>query len=205
VATADLRGRRAGWPRRLPARAPSDPYVPILEHTVPQPTDSPPRRVPVAICPSPVDMRMNLDVAACFPRSSFPADVLLPSTGSSGASSPGGWDVRPTFQRKVACSFRLTPAPGRNPSPLAAYLRALTKHPVYPVRPPPQATVGDSAVAQPVTTPIPGRVRAPELIGDMAPHHMLCPTSLRGLIPQSRDAVPVNFIGWFGRLIATSE
>jgi hypothetical protein len=32
----------AGWPWRLPARAPSDPYVLALEHTVPQPTVSPP-------------------------------------------------------------------------------------------------------------------------------------------------------------------
>jgi hypothetical protein len=56
-----------------------------------------------------------------------------------------------------------------------------------------------------VTTPIAGRVRAPELIGHMAPHHMLCQPSLRGLIPKSRDAGPVNFIGWFGRLVATSE
>jgi len=34
------------WPWRLPARAPSDPYVLILEHTVPQPTDSPPPKGP---------------------------------------------------------------------------------------------------------------------------------------------------------------
>src|SRR5262245_32560836 len=32
---------RAGWPWRSPARAPSDPFVLTLEHTVPQPTDSP--------------------------------------------------------------------------------------------------------------------------------------------------------------------
>src|SRR6516164_1145568 len=34
------------WPWRLPARAPSDPYVLILEHTVPQPTDLPPPKGP---------------------------------------------------------------------------------------------------------------------------------------------------------------
>src|SRR6516165_1929616 len=38
--------RRAGWPWRLPARAPSDPYVLTFEHTVPQPADSPPPKGP---------------------------------------------------------------------------------------------------------------------------------------------------------------
>ena len=51
----------------MPARAPSDPYVLALEHTVPQPTDSRPRRVPLAIRPSPVDMRENLDVFSMCP------------------------------------------------------------------------------------------------------------------------------------------
>jgi hypothetical protein len=36
---------RAGWPWRLPARAPTDPYVLTLEHTVPQPTASPPPKM----------------------------------------------------------------------------------------------------------------------------------------------------------------
>ena len=57
----------AGWPWRLPTRAPTDPYVLILEHTVPQPTVRRSRRVPVAIRPSSVDMRENLDVFNMFP------------------------------------------------------------------------------------------------------------------------------------------
>ena len=51
----------------MPARAPTDPYVLILEHTVPQPTVRRSRRVPVAIRPSSVDMRENLDVFNMFP------------------------------------------------------------------------------------------------------------------------------------------
>ena len=51
----------------MPTRAPTDPYVLILEHTVPQPTARRSRRVPVAIRPSSVDMRENLDVFNMFP------------------------------------------------------------------------------------------------------------------------------------------
>jgi hypothetical protein len=40
---------------------------------------------------------------------------------------------------------------------------------------------GDSAVAQPTTTPFTGLVRAPEPIGDMPPRHIPRPTSLRAL------------------------
>jgi hypothetical protein len=42
---------RVGWPWRLPARAPSDTYVLILEHTIPQPTDSPPPKGPRSCSP----------------------------------------------------------------------------------------------------------------------------------------------------------
>ena len=52
----DRYARRAGWPWRLPARAPTDPYVLTLEHTVPQPTDSPPAKDPEAIRSSYGDM-----------------------------------------------------------------------------------------------------------------------------------------------------
>ncbi len=44
--------------------------------------------VPVAIRPSSVDMRENLDVFSIFPRPSLPVGASLPSPGSSGASSP---------------------------------------------------------------------------------------------------------------------
>jgi len=39
-------------------------------------------------------------------------------------------------------------------------------------RPVPQPAVGDSAVAQPTTTPFTGLVRAAEPIGDMPPRHI---------------------------------
>ena len=48
-------------------------------------------------------------------------------------------------------------------------------------RPAPQPAAGDSAVAQPTTTPFTGLVRAPEPIGDMPPRHIPRPTSLRAL------------------------
>jgi hypothetical protein len=43
---------RAGWPWRLPARAPTDPDVHTLAHPVPRPTGSPSTMVPEAIRPS---------------------------------------------------------------------------------------------------------------------------------------------------------
>src|SRR5208337_3183207 len=39
-------------------------------------------------------------------------------------------------------------------------------------RPAPQPSAGDSAVAQPTTTPFTGLVRAPEPVGDMPPRHI---------------------------------
>ena len=45
----------------------------------------------------------------------------------------------------------------------------------------PQLVAGDSAVAQPTTTPFTGLVRAREPIGDMPPRHIPRPTSLRAL------------------------
>ena len=57
----------AGWPWRLPARAPTDPDVRALAHPVPQPTASPPGMVPEAIRSSYGDMFRNLDVLHMFP------------------------------------------------------------------------------------------------------------------------------------------
>src|SRR4051794_35055533 len=48
-------------------------------------------------------------------------------------------------------------------------------------RPAPQPAAGDSAVARPTTTPYTGLVRAPDPTGDMPPHHIPRPTSLRAL------------------------
>ena len=48
-------------------------------------------------------------------------------------------------------------------------------------RPAPQPAAGDSAVAQPTTTPFTGLVRAPEPIGDTPPRHIPLSTSLRAL------------------------
>ena len=58
---------RAGWPWRLLARAPTDPYVLALEHTVPQPADSPPAKDPEAIRSSYGDMPWNLEVFRMLP------------------------------------------------------------------------------------------------------------------------------------------
>ena len=54
-------------PGGCPPRAPTDPYMLTLEHTVPQPTDSPPAKGPEAIRSSYGDMRRNLDVLRKFP------------------------------------------------------------------------------------------------------------------------------------------
>ena len=59
--------RRAGWPWRLPAKAPTDPDVPALEHPVPRTNSFTIHKVPEAIRSSDVDMRMNLDVFGMFP------------------------------------------------------------------------------------------------------------------------------------------
>ena len=67
---------RAGWPWRLLARAPTDPYVLALEHTVPQPADSPPAWDPEAIRSSYGDMAWNLD-----------GFRMLPSIESAGRRS----------------------------------------------------------------------------------------------------------------------
>ena len=98
-----------------------------------------------------------------------------------------GWDVRPTLERIVACSSgrivrnRLITAPGPDPARqrLTYELRLSTL--VILSRPAPQPAAGDSAVAQPTTTPFTGLVRAPEPIGDMPPRHIPRPTSLRAL------------------------
>ena len=73
----------------LPPSAPTDPDVLALEHPVPQPADSPPPKGPRGY---PSESRGQADRtsmgSACCPRSSLPTDASLPSTGSSGASSP---------------------------------------------------------------------------------------------------------------------
>jgi hypothetical protein len=50
---------RAGWPWRLPARAPTDPDVRTLAHPVPRPTGSPSAMVPEAIRSSYGDMLLE--------------------------------------------------------------------------------------------------------------------------------------------------
>src|SRR5262249_27986250 len=84
----DRCARRAGWPWRLPARAPTDPDVLAVEHPVPQPTDAPPYRGPEAIQPSYGDRGPSLEGLDRCPWSGLPADASLPSTGSSGARPP---------------------------------------------------------------------------------------------------------------------
>ena len=97
------------------------------------------------------------------------------------------WDVRPTLERIVACSSgrivrnRLITAQAlfQRRQRLTYELRLSTL--VILSRPAPQPAAGDSAVAQPTTTPFTGFVRAPAPIGDMPPRHIPRPTSLRAL------------------------
>jgi hypothetical protein len=70
--------RRAGWPWRLPTKAPRDLDVLALEDPVPQPTASLSPGVPEAIRPSSVNMRENIDVFSMFP-SVEPADRRVAS------------------------------------------------------------------------------------------------------------------------------
>ena len=70
---------RAGWPWRLPTRAPTDPDVRTLAHPVPRSADSPSSLVPEAIQPSDGDMwieprcarHVSLD-RVCQPTLRFP-------------------------------------------------------------------------------------------------------------------------------------
>jgi hypothetical protein len=71
--------REAGWPWRLPTRAPTDPDVRTLAHPVPRSADSPSSLVPEAIQPSDGDMwieprcarHVSLD-RVCQPTLRFP-------------------------------------------------------------------------------------------------------------------------------------
>jgi hypothetical protein len=108
-------------------------------------------------------------------------------TSTVKAAVVNGWDVRPTLERIVACSSgrivrnRLITAPGPDPAPPAAYLRASTEHAGHPVAASTAACGGRLGVAQSTTTPFTGLVRAPEPIGDMPPRHIPRSTSLRAL------------------------
>ena len=97
-----------------------------------------------------------------------------------------GWDVRPTLDRANANRRPLTQAAGSfvAGSPLPQALIQCRQRLTYELRlstlvilsrPAPQLAAGDSAVAQPTTTPFTGLVRAPESIGDMPPRHILRP------------------------------
>jgi hypothetical protein len=80
---------RAGWPWRLPARAPTDPDVRALTHPVLQPTASPSRQGSTRLSERVAWTGSGASMCpTCFPRLGLPADASLPSTGSSGASSP---------------------------------------------------------------------------------------------------------------------
>jgi hypothetical protein len=88
MAFSPSENKRAGWPWRLAARAPTDPDVRALTHPVLQPTAWPPSWSPglserflwtgcgASMC------------STCFRRPGLSADASLPSPGSSRASSP---------------------------------------------------------------------------------------------------------------------
>jgi hypothetical protein len=98
-----------------------------------------------------------------------------------------GWDVRPTLERIVACSSGrivrngLITAPGPDPAPPAAYLRASTERAGHPVAAS-TAACGGRLGGGPVHDDTLHRPRpCPEPIGDMPPRHILRPTSLHAL------------------------
>ena len=71
--------------------------------------------------------------------SSIRSRAGIRGTNTVKAAVVNGWDVRPTLERIVACSSgrivrnRLITAPGPDPAPPAAYLRASTEHAGHPV------------------------------------------------------------------------
>jgi hypothetical protein len=80
---------QAGWPWRLPARAPTDPDVRALTHPVLQPTDLPSQKGSPRLAERVTWTGSGASMCStCCPHSGLPADASLPSTGSSGASSP---------------------------------------------------------------------------------------------------------------------
>jgi hypothetical protein len=119
------------------------------------------------------------DISRCSLRSHRPKPVK--------AAVVNAWDVRPTLERIVFSSSgrivrnRLIPAPGPDPAPPAAYLRASTEHAGHPVAPSIAPAAGDSAVAQSTTAAFICLVRDQEPIGDIPPRHIPRPTSLRAL------------------------
>ena len=113
-----------------------------------------------------------------------PAMCRHPRTSEVRATVVNGWDVRPTLDRANANRRPLAQAAGSfvagSPLPQAPIqrrqwltyeLRLSTL--VILSRPAPQLAAGDSAVAQPTTTPFTRLVRAPEPIGDIPPRHIL--------------------------------
>jgi hypothetical protein len=98
-----------------------------------------------------------------------------------------GWDVRPTLERLSPAQAAGSSVTGSSlPQALIQRRQRLTYELrlstlVILSRPASQPAAGDSAVAQPTTTPFTGLVRAPVPIGDMPPCHIPRPTSLRAL------------------------
>ena len=112
-----------------------------------------------------------------------PAMCRHPRTSEVRATVVNGWDVRPTLERIVASSSgRIVRITGSSlPQALIQRRQRLTYELrlstlVILSRPAPQPAAGDSAMAQPTTTPFTGLVRAPEPIGDMPPRHIPRPT-----------------------------
>src|SRR5262249_61626349 len=70
-------------------RAPTDPDVRALTHPVLQPTGLPSQKGSPRLSERVTWTGSGASMCStCFPRSGLPADASLPSTGSSGASSP---------------------------------------------------------------------------------------------------------------------
>jgi hypothetical protein len=95
---------RAGWPWRLPARAPTDPDVRALTHPVLQPTGLPSQKGSPRLSERVTWTGSGASMCStCFPRWALPAEASLPSPGSSGASSPASpvlskpYDFLPPF------------------------------------------------------------------------------------------------------------
>lgn len=100
--------RRAGWPWRSPARAPTDPDVRALAHPVPRPTGWPSTTGPEAIRSSDGDMYRNLDVLHMFPS--------IGSVGRRFASPPQGPPGRVPLLRRYYQSATTSRRPSRRTS-----------------------------------------------------------------------------------------
>ncbi len=124
---------RAGWPWRLPARAPTDPDVRALAHPVPR-TD----RFAIHGWSPWLSDRLTLTClrtsmcSTCFPQSSLPTDASLSSTGSSRASSPASTVLSKRYDALQPSRRTSFPSLGGTSDALAVFAPGRTSAPPRP-------------------------------------------------------------------------